>query len=628
MKKSQRTNRSLKRSTARGRLVLAALLALWTFAGASAQENVRSAVRPELRSADKVAVVPNNAKASKTRPSSTRTPAKTATKASNAPVRNNTSQTGNGAPPSVRVRPRSQQEIKQRRLDAVARAERDANRNEKARSVSGSGTVPTERARRSPLVWVLLIALYIIVALVVLYALRHYWFTINRLVGKQRHPYIDIDTASWPPVTVFIAAHNEEAVIDQILDALLQVDYPADKLRIVPVNDRSTDRTKEIIDEWVVRYPGRIEPFHREGGAPGKAAALKDATELTNDDLIIVFDADYIPGRGLVKQLVSPFFDPEVGAVMGRVVPWNVGSNLLARLLDLERSGGYQVDQQARMNMKLVPQYGGTVGGVRKSALESVGGWRTDSLSEDTDMTYKMLLAGWKTVYQNRSECYEEVPEVWQVRIRQIMRWAKGHNQAWARYWWPLVWSRNVSWRERLDGLLLLGVFLMSPLVLIGWMLALTLFYMGENPYLGALAVLAVASYSALGNFAAFFEIAAAGRLDGYRRRIRLLPLNSLGFLVSLVSTSRAAIEQVSPSHRRRAFQWDKTERFRTPTHHGIIPAPERDGVNAIQTPSNLTDATEASGEAILSPFESSGAVSNRVEANGVVSNARDKVSL
>ncbi|MFY0104485.1 hypothetical protein ABTP95_22220, partial [Acinetobacter baumannii] len=76
--------------------------------------------------------------------------------------------------------------------------------------------------------------------------------------------------------------------------------------------------------------------------------------------------ADYLPARGLIKQLVAPFFDPEVGAIMGRVVPVNAGANLLTRLLDLERSGGYQVDQTARMNLGLVPQYGGTVGGIRR----------------------------------------------------------------------------------------------------------------------------------------------------------------------------------------------------------------------------------------------------------------------
>ena len=87
----------------------------------------------------------------------------------------------------------------------------------------------------------------------------------------------------------------------------------------------------------------------------------------------MVFDADYIPGPRLLKQLVAPFFDAEVGAVMGRVVPLNVGESLLTRLLDLERAGGYQVDQQARMNLRLIPQYGGTVGGVRRVALRAGG---------------------------------------------------------------------------------------------------------------------------------------------------------------------------------------------------------------------------------------------------------------
>src|SRR6202023_1961247 len=151
------------------------------------------------------------------------------------------------------------------------------------------------------------------------------------------------------------------------------------------------------------------------------------------------------------------------GGVMGRVVPLNTGTNLLTRLLDLERSGGYQVDQQARMNLRLVPQYGGTVGGVRKCALESIGGWLDDTLAEDTDLTYRLLLRGWKTAYQNRSECYEEVPETWPVRIKQIMRWAKGHNQAMVTYSLRLLLGKHrATLRERIDGALLLGVYAMA----------------------------------------------------------------------------------------------------------------------------------------------------------------------
>jgi cellulose synthase/poly-beta-1,6-N-acetylglucosamine synthase-like glycosyltransferase len=409
--------------------------------------------------------------------------------------------------------------------------------------------------------------LYCIVALICVYTLRHYVFTLNRLFGFQRHPYIDIDAADWPPVTVLVAAHNEEKVIANILAALMTVKYPEDKMLVVPVNDRSTDGTRAIIDQFVERFPGRIRPFHRSGGKGGKAAALKDAMELVETEIILIFDADYIPGAGLIRQLTAPFFDPEVGGVMGRVVPINVGANLLTRLLDLERSGGYQVDQQARMNLRLVPQHGGTVAGVRRSALREIGGWNDNSLTEDTDLTYRLLLFGWKMVYQNRSECYEEVPETWQVRRKQIMRWAKGHNQAMVTYGLRLLFGRHrATLRERIDGGLLLGVYIMAPVTLLGWILALAVFYQGIAPLHGIVALLSLTAYAAIGNLAAFFEIAAAVKLDGNRQRICLLPFLVLGFTVSILSVSHAAVAQLKDALTGAEFHWDKTERFRKVT--------------------------------------------------------------
>ena len=409
----------------------------------------------------------------------------------------------------------------------------------------------------------MLLALFrITLLLICVYTARHYFFTLNRLFGKQRHPYLDLECADWPEITVLIAAHNEEAVVADILKALLEVDYPADRLTIMPVNDRSTDRTREIIDEFVARHP-RIQPFHRTTGKPGKAAALKDAMLCVNTEIVLIFDADYVPGKALIRQLVAPFFDPEIGAVMGRVVPLNVGKKLLTRLLDLERSGGYQVDQQARMNLHMVPQYGGTVAGVRKCALDEIGGWNENTLAEDTDLTYRLLLAGWKTAYSNRAECYEEVPERWPVRVRQIMRWAKGHNQAMISYLGRIP-GGDVNWWERVDGMLLLGVYLMGPVLLVGWVLAVVLFYTGVEIG-GGLTVLALGAFTTLGNFAAFFEIAAAVRLDGSRRRIRLLPLTLFGFTVSLISVSRAAWQQAQDAlFGQGELVWHKTERSRT----------------------------------------------------------------
>src|SRR5450830_2060666 len=418
-----------------------------------------------------------------------------------------------------------------------------------------------------PVAAVMASVLFMIVVIMMFYGVRHFLFTMNRLIGVQRHPYIDIAVARWPMITVFIAAHNEEKVIAGCIEALLNTDYPMDRLKIIPVNDRSKDRTGEIIDSYVARFPSRISPFHRTSGKAGKSAALKDALSYAEGDIAIIFDADYVPGRGLLKQLVAPFFDPEVGAVMGRVVPVNTGANLLTRLRDLERAGGYQVDQQARMNLRLVPQYGGTVGGVRLSAVAAVGGWNDNTLAEDTDITYRLLLNGWKTVYTNRSECYEEVPEDWAVRIKQVKRWSKGHNQVLLRYGYRFATSPYLSTRERVDGLLLLFVFTLPPLLLFGWVLAMGLYLFNAGTLLTELIpVFALMAYATVGNFAAFFEMAMAVMLDGNRRRLRLLPMSLLGFVVSLFSISSSVFSLLLDHLLRREMVWDKTVRYRKPS--------------------------------------------------------------
>ena len=95
---------------------------------------------------------------------------------------------------------------------------------------------------------------------------------------------------------------------------------------------------------------------------------------------------------------------------MGRVIPFNANQNLLTRLINLERSGGYQVDQQARYNMGLIPQYGGTVGGFRRQVIMDMGGFNPAVLAEDTELTFRLYTHGWKVIYANSAECYEESP--------------------------------------------------------------------------------------------------------------------------------------------------------------------------------------------------------------------------
>jgi len=179
--------------------------------------------------------------------------------------------------------------------------------------------VQEEWSRRPESVLLTLI-LSLIVSVMLIYGVRQILYAFTRVLRTQRYPYEGLQQAQWPDITVFIAAHNEDKVIADCITALLQTDYPKDKLRIVPVNDRSEDKTELIIDAYALLYPELIQPFHRRDGKPGKAAALKDAMRFTraiSHSFLMPITRHHLA----LRQLVAPFFDPEVGAVMGHVVP-------------------------------------------------------------------------------------------------------------------------------------------------------------------------------------------------------------------------------------------------------------------------------------------------------------------
>jgi cellulose synthase/poly-beta-1,6-N-acetylglucosamine synthase-like glycosyltransferase len=201
---------------------------------------------------------------------------------------------------------------------------------------------------------------------------------------------------------------------------------------------------------------------------------------------------------------------------------------------------------------------------VRISAVQAVGGWNDNALTEDTDITFRLLIRGWKTVYNNAAACYEEVPEEWAVRLRQIHRWAQGHNQVLIRQAWALATSRTVTWRERLDGLLLLNIFLVQPLLLIGWAAAILMYYLNGAD---ALMVFIPGSFlvvlGAVGGLSVFLQMAYGVLLDGNRHRIRLIPLQMFNFIVSLPVISLALWSSVKELFTTNELVWYKTKRYR-----------------------------------------------------------------
>ena len=433
---------------------------------------------------------------------------------------------------------------------------------------------------------ILILKIYLVftVSVLVIYSIRHFIFTLNRLFFEQRIYYQDIIDSDMKTITILIPMHNEEKVARQILDLLVvsaypkenvgkdarkildllvDADYPREKLEIIPINDFSSDETRIILDDYASRYPF-IRPLHRYEGERGKPAALNEAMKMANGEIIIVFDADYLPPKGILKDIAVFFNDPEVGAVMGRVVPVNTGTNLLTRLLDLERTGGYQVDQQARYNMKLIPQYGGTVGGFRKDVVTALGSFDTKILAEDTELTFRLLTHGWKVIYANRAECYEEAPETWDVRARQIRRWSRGHNQVMFRYLWPLIVSSHLSKKEKIDGLLLLFVYTIPLVLLLALCDSLALFFLGEMQIIaGVFAIIFVGAYNTFGNFAPFYQIGIAALLDGATKRVLLLPMLIFNYFFNTWYIAIGFFEAVVDRITGRSATWLKTKRFR-----------------------------------------------------------------
>lgn len=221
------------------------------------------------------------------------------------------------------------------------------------------------------------------------------------------------------------------------------------------------------------------------------------------------------------------------------------------------------MDQQARYNLRTIPQYGGTVGGFRKDVMRDMGGFDPSVLAEDTELTYRLYTNGWKVIYANSAECYEEAPETWKVRARQIRRWSRGHNRVLFRYLFKTIASKNMTFREKVDGVLLLFVYAVPFLMLLGQVCSLILFFLGEmNLFSGWWVLLFLAIYCSFGNFAPFFEIGTALFLDGIPGEAFLLPLLLFNFYYYMWYISLGFLDAIADVITRRRVRWAKTARF------------------------------------------------------------------
>lgn len=306
----------------------------------------------------------------------------------------------------------------------------------------------------------LAVAVFLVIQAVnMLFFVRHLAFvaatTRRSTLGE---PAARTTTRYWPSVTVLVPCHNEEAVVAAMVTALCRLEYPRHRLQIICVEDGSSDRTGELLDEHAAGTP--ITVLHRPAGqGGGKSGALNFALAQARGEVVIVYDADHRPHPEVVSRLARHFADPEVGAVQGWCRIHNGDASPIARLVEIDYLAGYLVNECGRHLVYRLPAYGGANCAVRRELLEDAGGWNEDTVTEDTDLTLRLTLRGYQVRYDATAVDEEEAVTTVRHYWRQRYRWARGHQQAW-RDFRSAVWrNRRMSLTGKLETTMFLLVF-------------------------------------------------------------------------------------------------------------------------------------------------------------------------
>ncbi len=282
-----------------------------------------------------------------------------------------------------------------------------------------------------------------------------------------------------PQVTVQLPLFNEMYVVERLVKAVTEIDYPRDRLEIQVLDD-STDETVRIASETVAKYAREgfnIHYIHRDDRTGFKAGALENGMKTAKGHLIAIFDADFVPKPDFLRKLIDFFIEPTVGCAQMRWSHINGSYNLLTRLQTIMLDGHFVVEQTTRNRTGNFFNFNGTAGIWRRQAIEMSGGWQHDTLTEDTDLSFRAQLMGWQFIYLLDEEAPAEIPVEVNAFKAQQRRWAKGVLQVWfklyKRIWYaPLPLRVKLEMFFRLTGnisypLMIVASFMQFPLLLV-----------------------------------------------------------------------------------------------------------------------------------------------------------------
>lgn len=255
-----------------------------------------------------------------------------------------------------------------------------------------------------------------------------------------------------PKITVQIPLYNERMVAQRIVDSIVKLEYPSDRLQIQIVDD-SNDDTCELVAERVKFYQTQginIEHVQRTNRQGFKAGALKDAMDTATGEFIAIFDADFIPNRDTLLKSIHYFTQSDVAMVQLRWEHLNRRSSLLTKTQAIMLDAHFSLEQQVRSATGMLFNFNGTAGIWRTAAIIDAGHWSADTLTEDLDLSYRAQLAGWKMIYLNHLPCPGELPADMNAFKTQQYRWAKGGVQVMMKML-PTVWRAKLPLSKKVE---------------------------------------------------------------------------------------------------------------------------------------------------------------------------------
>ncbi len=279
----------------------------------------------------------------------------------------------------------------------------------------------------------------------------------------------------YPFVTIQLPVYNEFYVAARLIDNICLLEYPKDRFE-VQILDDSDDETSQIIAKKVQEYNALgfdIRQIQRSSRTGFKAGALAHGFESARGEFIAIFDADFLPLPGFLKEVIPYFGKPKIGVVQTRWSYTNGGYSLLTAAQEFGLNGHFTVEQTGRNEGRHFINFNGTAGVWRRSVILDSGGWNSDTLTEDLDLSYRAQLRGWKFKFVQNIPSPSELPVEMNALRAQQFRWTKGAAQCVRKNLIAVIRSKSLPLSTKIhaffhltNSTIFVFVFLLSLLIL------------------------------------------------------------------------------------------------------------------------------------------------------------------